>query len=140
MPPSLEDRFAVQDLFVRYTAALDDGDAEGIAACFTEDGTLESASVGLHHGRENIRAFSARFSDMRARGAQMRHVISNLTMTITGETGRAVCYLTNILTMNGTARLMPPGRYECQLRKIEGAWLFQHRLVVLDAPFVLPAA
>jgi len=33
---------------------------------------------------------------------------------------------------------MPPGRYECDLQRINGEWLFKHRLVVLDAAFQLP--
>jgi len=27
---------------------------------------------------------------------------------------------------------MAPGRYDCQLVKLNGAWLFKHRLVILD--------
>jgi len=138
MPLSLEDRFAINDLFVRYTTALDAGDVETIVGCFTEDGSLESPAVGKYSGREGIRAFSERFSGMQKRGVQLRHVISNLAIKISGETARATCYLTNIMTMDGSSQMMPPGRYECELRKVEGAWLFQNRLVILDAPFALP--
>lgn len=138
MALSLEDRFAVNDLFVRYTVALDSGDVDTIVSCFTEDGCLESPAVGKHTGHDGIRAFSERFSAMNKRGVQLRHVISNLAMTIDGDTGHATCYLTNILTVNGASQLMPPGRYECELRKVDGAWLFQRRVVILDAPFVMP--
>jgi uncharacterized protein (TIGR02246 family) len=138
MPPSIEDRFGINDLFVRYTTALDAGDIDTIVGCFTEDGTLESPAVGKYSGRAGIRTFSERFARMNARGVQLRHVISNLAMTVHGATAQASCYLTNIITLDGKSQLMPPGRYECELRKVDGAWLFQHRLVVLDAPFVLP--
>jgi uncharacterized protein (TIGR02246 family) len=138
MPPSIEDRFGINDLFVRYTTALDAGDVETIVGCFTEDGALESPAVGKYAGRAGIRAFSERFARMNGRGVQLRHVISNLAMTVDGETARATCYLTNIITMDGKSQLMPPGRYECELRKVGGEWLFQHRLVILDAPFALP--
>jgi uncharacterized protein (TIGR02246 family) len=138
MTLSVEDRFAINDLFVRYTTALDVGDVETIVSCFTEDGSLESPVIGKYSGHDGIRTFSERFAGMHGRGVQLRHVISNLAMTVTGETARATCYLTNIITVNGVSQLMPPGRYECDLRKVDGAWLFQHRLVILDAPFVLP--
>src|SRR6266404_1839163 len=44
----LEDRFAINDLFVRYTTALDRGDVETIVDCFTPDGSLDSPAVGRH--------------------------------------------------------------------------------------------
>ena len=138
MPASIEDRFAINDLFVRYSTALDAGDVDTIVACFTEDGALESPAVGKYAGRDGIRAFSERFAAMHRRGVQLRHVISNLAMTVDGDSARATCYLTNIMTVDGESRMMPPGRYECELRKIDGTWLFQHRLVILDAPFPLP--
>src|SRR5437868_6556374 len=37
----LEDRLAIEDLFVRYTTALDRGDVETIVDCFTPDGSLD---------------------------------------------------------------------------------------------------
>ena len=44
---SIEDRLAINDLFVRYTTALDAGDVETIVGCFTEDGLLEARPSGL---------------------------------------------------------------------------------------------
>ncbi|MSP00412.1 MAG: nuclear transport factor 2 family protein [Acetobacteraceae bacterium] len=138
MTPSIEDRFGINDLFVRYATALDAGDVETIVGCFTEDGALESPAVGKYAGRDGIRAFSERFAAMHRRGVQLRHVLSNLAMTVTGETARATCYLTNIITVDGKSQMMPPGRYECDLRRVDGEWLFQNRLVILDAEFPLP--
>jgi uncharacterized protein (TIGR02246 family) len=138
MSPSIEDRFGINDLFVRYTTALDAGNVDTIVACFTEDGALESPAVGKYAGRDGIRAFSERFAAMHRRGVQLRHVISNMAMTVDGDTAHATCYLTCIITMNGKSELMPPGRYDCTLRRVAGAWLFQNRLVVMDAPYALP--
>ena len=138
MPPSIEDRFAINDLFVRYTTALDAGDVDTIVGCFTEDGSLESPAVGKYAGRDGIREFSNRFAQFRQRGAQLRHVLSNLAVEVTGDRARATCYLCNIITRDGRSEMMPPGRYECDLQRINGEWLFKHRLVVLDAAFQLP--
>src|SRR5271154_6172754 len=113
MTPSIEDRFGINDLFVRYTTALDAGDVDTIVACFTEDGALESPLVRKYAGRDGIRAFSERFAGVHRRGVQLRHVISNLAMTVNGDTARATCYLTNIVTIDDKSQLMPPGRYEC---------------------------
>jgi uncharacterized protein (TIGR02246 family) len=138
MPASIEDRFAINDLFVRYSTALDAGDVETIVGCFTDDGALESPVVGKYAGHAGIRAFSERFAAMHARGVQLRHVISNLAMTVDGDVAHATCYLTNIITVEGKSQMAPPGRYECELRRVDGEWLFKNRLVILDAPFELP--
>jgi len=130
--PSLEDRMMINDLFVRYTTALDAGDVETIVACFTEDGALESPAVGVYAGRQGIRDFAERFARFREAGSQLRHFISNLAMQVDGDQARATCYLLNIITRSGKTELMAPGRYDCQLAKVDGEWLFKHRLVVLD--------
>src|SRR5450432_4789460 len=106
MPPSIEDRFGINHLFVRYTTALDAGDVDTIVGCFTEDGALESPAVGKYAGRDGIRAFSERFAAMHRRGVQLRHVISNLAMTVTGDSAHATCYLTNFITVDGKSQMM----------------------------------
>lgn len=138
MAVSVEDRLEINDLFVRYAAALDGGDVETIVGCFTEDGSLESPAVGRYAGRDGIRAFSERFARFRERGTQLRHVLSNLAVEVTGDRGRATCYLCNFMTVDGHSKMMPPGRYECDLQRVDGQWLFRHRLVVLDAEVDLP--
>jgi uncharacterized protein (TIGR02246 family) len=138
MAASIEDRFAINDLFVRYATALDGGDVDGIVACFTPDGSLESPAVGAYSGHDGIRAFSERFAALNRRGVQLRHVLSNLAVSVDGDTAHATCYLTNIMTVNGASQMGPPGRYACDLRRAGGDWLFHRRVVVLDAPFALP--
>ena len=61
MAVSIEDRLAIDDLFVRYATALDGGDVDGIVSCFTEDGSLESPVVGVRVGQAAIRAFAEQF-------------------------------------------------------------------------------
>ena len=133
----MDDRQIISDLFVRYTTALDAGDVETIVGCFTEDGTLESPAVGVYAGRQGIREFAERFARFHDRGSQLRHFISNLAVQFEGDEARATCYLLTVITRNGKTELMPPGRYDCRLAKIDGQWLFSHRLVVLDGEFKL---
>jgi uncharacterized protein (TIGR02246 family) len=128
----MDDRQMINDLFVRYTTALDAGEVDTIVGCFTEDGALESPVVGVHAGRPAIRAFAERFARFRERGAQLRHFISNLAVQVDGDTARATCYLLNVITRDSKTEVMAPGRYDCQLVKLNGDWLFKHRLVMLD--------
>ena len=129
---AMDDRTMINDLFVRYTTALDAGDVETIVGCFTEDGALESPAVGVYAGRQGIREFAERFARFRERGSQLRHFISNLAVQVNGDQAHATCYLLNVMTRGGKTELMPPGRYDCRLMKVDGEWLFSHRLVVLD--------
>jgi ketosteroid isomerase-like protein len=130
--PTVEDRLMINDLFVRYTTALDAGDVETIIGCFTDDGALESPAVGIYSGRRGIREFAVRFAWFREAGSQLRHFISNLAVQVEGEQATATCYLLNIITRNGKTDLLAPGRYDCRLAKVDGEWLFSHRLVILD--------
>ena len=136
-PVSIEDRLAINDLFVRYTCALDAGEVETLVDCFTEDGALVSPAVGRHAGRAAIRAFAERFAQFRRNGAQLRHVISNLIVQVDGDRGHATCYLTVFLTRDGKSRLLAPGLYDCELRKVEGGWRFQNRVVRHDHDYTL---
>jgi uncharacterized protein (TIGR02246 family) len=131
---SIEDRLAINDLFVRYTTALDAGDVETIVDCFTENASLESPTVGIYTGRRHIRDFAERFARFRANGAQLRHMISNLAVSVDGDRARATCYLLNMITRNGKSELLAPGRYECDLEREDSAWRFSRRVVILDQP------
>ncbi len=123
--PPIEDRFGINDLFVRYTCALDAGDVDTVVDCFTEDGTLgHRPAVGEHTGRAAITAFARRFARFQAGGSQLRHVISNLIMSVDGDRAHARCYLTVFITKDGASRLLAPGRYDCELRRIDGQWRF----------------
>jgi uncharacterized protein (TIGR02246 family) len=128
----MDDRQMINDLFVRYAGALDAGEVETIVGCFTEDGILESPVVGEYAGRQGIREFAERFARFRAQGSQLRHFLANLAVQVDGDQARATCYLLTVMTRNGKSELTPPGRYDCTLQRVDGAWLFKRRLVVLD--------
>jgi hypothetical protein len=136
--PSIEDRLAIEDLFVRYTTALDEGDVEGVVGCFTDDGWLDSPIIGRHEGKTKLREFALEIAERRRRGTQFRHVISNFRIDVAGDEGHARCYLLDFATVAGVTTLLSPGEYDCELRKVGGEWLFASRLVVMDKPFSIP--
>ncbi len=133
----IEDRLAINDLFVRYTTALDAGDVETVVDCFTEDAVLESPAIGVIAGREAIRAFADRFAALRQGGTQFRHMISNLAVEINDDQARATCYLLVLISRDGASRSLPPGRYECELARADGVWRFRHRIVTHDHAYTL---
>jgi uncharacterized protein (TIGR02246 family) len=135
-PASMEDWFEVHSLFIRYTTALDRGDADAVAECFTEDGLVVSPLLGDFRGHQDIRAFAERTARAsRECGAQFRHAVSNLAASVAGERGHATCYLLEYMTENGEAKLLTPGEYDCDLVRVSGKWLFSERRITLDQPF-----
>ena len=48
MPLSLADRVEILELLGRYAHAIDSGDGEAYAGCFTDDGVIALRSSGLH--------------------------------------------------------------------------------------------
>src|SRR5262249_19658444 len=122
--PSIEDRLAIEDLLVRYTTALDEGDVDGVVGCFVEDGWLDSPIVGRHQGREELRAFAEKTAEaIRHRGARFRHVVSNLRIEVDANRARARCYLLDFVTVAGKTELLAPGEYDCELVKADREWL-----------------
>lgn len=137
--PSIEDRLAIEDLFVRYTTALDSGDVEGVVGCFTQDGWLDSPIVGRHQGREQLRAFAEKIAEsVRLRGARYRHVVSNFRIEATENRAVARCYLLDFVTIGEECKLLSPGEYRCAVEKIGGEWLFVSRIVQMDRAFSIP--
>jgi uncharacterized protein (TIGR02246 family) len=132
----LADRAAIHDLFTRYCCALDNGEVETVVACFTADAALKSPVIDLK-GHDEIRAFAGRFAAQRAAGTQFRHLVTNIAATIDGERARATAYLLVLISQNGSHRTLPPGRYECDLIKQNGQWLFSRRTVFHDHEYSL---
>ena len=137
--PSVEDRHGIEDLFIRYTSALDSGDVDGVVGCFAEDGWLDSPIVGRFQGREELRAFAEKTAEtIRLRGARFRHVVTNLRIEMKGGRARAQCYLLDFCTIDGESKLLSPGEYDCELVKSNQDWLFASRIVRMDRMFSIP--
>jgi len=132
----LEDWFAINNVFVRYATALDHGDVEAVVACFSPQATLSSPVLGDYVGHDGVRAFAERTARLlREERVQFRHVVSNLRADVDGDRAHVTCYLLDFVTRDGTTELLSPGEYVCELRKYDGAWYFDRRVVLMDRPF-----
>ena len=77
MALSLEDRAAIEDRLGRYVWALDIGDPDAVAACFTADGVGIDTRGRRYEGPGAIRRFAAEFinmPDFRGRQHQVTHL------------------------------------------------------------------
>jgi ketosteroid isomerase-like protein len=136
---SLDEWFAINNLFVRYATALDACDVDTVVACFEPDGWLDSPVLGRFDGSEGIREFAMRTVKLKQeQGVQFRHVVSNLRVEVEGASAQAWCYLLDYLTHDGNTELLSPGEYTCDLKKTNGDWRFVQRSVKMDRSFKLP--
>ena len=141
--PSLilaQDYAEIQNLYAYYNMCSDAGDADGYAACFTDDGVLCIENFDMTvKGRDNLCAFKQQ--DKARRGDKYRrHWNSGLYLErLDGDTIRGRCYLH---AYNGEPGKLPAladvGVYEDTLVKVEGEWKFANRIITMDASSFTP--
>ena len=132
---SIEDWFGIHNVFIRYANSLDRGDVEAVVECFCEDASLESPVLGKYVGHVGVREFAARTARLkREQVAQFRHVVSNLAVDVEGDRAHATCYLLDFVSRGGKTELLSPGEYACELRKTDGRWRFERRVLAMDRP------
>ena len=124
----LFDKLAIHELCARYTLTLDRHDIEGWASCFTEDGVFGFGNNGLV-GREKIAAYGNVHKHLAS-----RHLCTSLLYEVDPSGGRATGESSTVLSL-ATRRgykLAFMGRYNDELRKVDGEWLFSRRWVTAD--------
>jgi len=130
-----EDRIAVEDVMARYVWAVDSLDADGYAAVFTEDATIDSngaISKGHPEIRKIVTGLIARRDDNKAKGlptANLYHVISSVRITFPkpGEALHQSYWQTVRRDKDGRMIAAAMGRSEDRLVKRNGQWLIQWR-------------
>ena len=136
-------REAIRDTMAKYNHSGDSLRAEDFAACFTQDGVLESASEGGFHyaGRAAILAWQTSWRDVvlagdgppspdTPRGAKfVRHNLTTSRIELTGpDSAKARTYWV-VTTDVGPDHC---GVYTDVFRKEDGQWLIAHRRVRTD--------
>jgi SnoaL-like domain len=126
-------REAIRETMAKYNLSGDSLRAEDFAACFTEDGILESASEGgfRYASRAEILAWQSGWRDSPSidtpRGAKfVRHNLTTSRIELTGpDSAKARTYWV-VMTDIGPDHC---GIYTDQFRKVGGEWLIAHRTV-----------
>ena len=129
MPLTIEDRFAIMELMARYNHAVDSGDSEGVAALFIEDGALDAVATGENRGRPAIAEYIASRPDGWQR---RRHFNSSPISEGDGDRATLALYLL-VLSRRETVDPRLVGRYEDELRRVDGEWRFVRRRILVDA-------
>lgn len=128
MPGETEDRFAIEELLARYCGHLDNGRFAEMAACFTEDGTWDTA-YGAATGRDRIEALVRRLASHGAPRPRMLHLTANVIIEIAGDTARATSSWMVAQNSPRGPLLDCAGNYIDSLKKVGGQWLFANRKI-----------
>ena len=144
-----EDYIAIERMLMKYAAALNTGDADTYVSLFTPDAEFvllrnvgEEPFAGPFVGHDALRkqwfGNVAADNDTRKFGP-MRHVTTNYEIDIDGDTAKVRAFFIEIVStgMNSPGGSKPPkihqmGRYEDELVKVDGQWLFKKRAVITD--------
>jgi hypothetical protein len=124
----------VRDTVARYNASGDQGDLDGLAGCFTPDGTLAVRGTDPWVGHDGIRAgLSTRLArapgDERPAPTHLHHHVTGLHfVSVAADEVRTVAYF-SAFTQVGLDHW---GRYRDRLVPVEDRWLFTRRDVKVD--------
>lgn len=132
-----EDREAIEGLMWRYARALDTGNADAYAACYTEDGEFTAGATSTK-GREALHAMIAGFAGGRNSAnppPQLYHMTADTWIEFIDDT-HAVHH-SYWLTMRAAAGDSPAGVAAVgvgrdEVVKVNGQWLIQVRNVNAD--------
>jgi hypothetical protein len=145
---TLQDHLDIEQLLMRYAAAFNTQDAEAYVGTFTPDGSLElrrdvdqAPFLGPFKGREALRKqwFPKGGVSGGRKFGPMRHVTTNHEINVQGDFATVRAFFMEVVS-NGSN--IPPGskpptihamgRYEDELVRLEGRWLFKRRVVITD--------
>lgn len=116
----------VQATIASYARALDAGHTEDIVALFTPDAVVEITGQVTFEGHQAIRETYASWMPT----APQRHVVANVVVTSwTDDHATAVGDLVFLLRGDAGWVVDLVGRYEDALRKVNGRWLFEKRIL-----------
>jgi uncharacterized protein (TIGR02246 family) len=122
---SFEDRLEIIELHARYNRAVDTGDAEGWAACFTADGVFDARSR-YAQGTAELVDFARFYHEQETyRGA----VHWNNNILAEGDGDEARVHVDFALIRGGAdgVQILSSGAYASVVRKVDGRWLFASR-------------
>jgi 3-phenylpropionate/cinnamic acid dioxygenase small subunit len=132
-------KFAITELIARYGNCLDAGDFDGMEALFEPDAVftiVPDDGIPPLVGSRNIRQAVEERWALVHRGAQRRHVMSNIVVeSLDGNTAtaRTVLVVYEVAKQPGSAiEVHGMGVYEDSLVLVEGAWRFRERRLILD--------
>ena len=131
---STEDYIEIQQLYAHYCHALDTGNPEGVANCWTEDGEF---THGFAPGQASADRKPASGYKMGGAGGT-RHMNTNLVLTKTPEGAKGSVYLLLYSATTTPDSYTELAIYDDTLVKTSKGWKFKKRVVWRDDDDISP--
>lgn len=131
MTAVLEEKDAIRELMARYCFLIDGARYREWTELFTEDGVFEVPHVGTFQGRATLLRFAKSIPLDDEGRPGFKHCVLNSIVEVDGDRAAAQSYI--LLVRAGRPLAIDvAGRYEDDLVKRDGRWLFAKRLVHFD--------
>jgi ketosteroid isomerase-like protein len=132
MATVLEEKDAIHETIANYCFYFDGAEFDKWVDLFTDDGTFDAGTLGVQKGKDALRKFltGIRLTDG---SPMMKHCVMNEIIKVNGDTALAKSYII-LVRAKGEGALVNglAGRYEDELMKQGGRWLFKTRKVHFD--------
>jgi uncharacterized protein (TIGR02246 family) len=134
MASVLEDKEAIRDAFATYCFAVDDNNAAGFSALFTEDCVWDGGPIGKFEGREAMAGFCAGLNQNWGVNT-FRHHLANQVVAVDGDAAHLTAYV-NVMKANpgDPIAIFASGKYNVDFVRQGGKWLIKK--LVLASAFV----
>ena len=128
----LEEKEAIREVMSAYCFYVDNGEFEKFAGLFTADGLFETGPLGKLRGRKAIHDFITAHVPRAGEGPARKHCTMNHLIRVNGAEARADSYIVVLREFETGIIASLAGRYEDQLVKEDGEWLFRVRKIHFD--------
>jgi ketosteroid isomerase-like protein len=125
-----EDRAAIFELESRYAQAIDDGDLDGVVACFTPEAEAlyEDGQTVTMRGEAELREFfTMAFEQLVGPRHPCTHLLGGITTEAEGEGARSDATMVAHLTREPGVLIVKGLRYRDRLERSGGGWRIAHR-------------
>jgi ketosteroid isomerase-like protein len=103
-------------------------------ACWADDAVLDGIGK-LLTGKAQIQAFADQYeSTTRSRINGLKHYTVNIIYTVTGDKATSSSYLQLVSATDKSVKIIFTGRYEDDLKRVNGQWQFARRKLHQDMP------
>jgi len=128
-PEEMSDRLEIQDLFARYSFAIDDRDWDGLDEVFTADAVIDYTAAGGVRG--TLPQIKVWLAQVMARFSAYQHMVATTHLRLAGDTatGRTILFNPMVVDHEGAKQVFFIGLwYRDQLVRTAQGWRIRERI------------
>jgi len=128
-PEEMSDRLEIQDLFARYSFAIDDRDWDALDEVFTEDAVIDYTAAGGVRG--TLPQIKVWLAQVMARFSAYQHMVATTHLRLAGDTAtsRTILFNPMVVDHEGAKQVFFIGLwYRDQLVRTAQGWRIRERI------------